>query len=95
MLMSVADSLCGYGAVMNLPAGTTGLLTAELNINFLGTLSDGWIYGESTRCTSAGPPRSGTARSPTCGRADGWRSFAALSSLWPTRSKVGPGPWYS
>jgi len=93
--MSVADSLCGYGAVMNLPAGTTGLLTAELNINFLGTLSDGWIYGESTRCTSAGPPRSGTARSPTCGRADGWRSFAALSSLWPTRSKVGPGPWYS
>jgi 1,4-dihydroxy-2-naphthoyl-CoA hydrolase len=47
-LVSVADSLCGYGAVLNLPDGATGFTTIELKSNFLGTLHQGAIACEAT-----------------------------------------------
>jgi 1,4-dihydroxy-2-naphthoyl-CoA hydrolase len=47
-LVSVADSLCGYGAVVNLPAGAGGFLTVELKTNFLGSLRRGALLAEAT-----------------------------------------------
>src|SRR5215468_5868270 len=36
-LVSIADTLCGYGAIANLPEGASGFVTIELKSNFLGT----------------------------------------------------------
>lgn len=47
-VVSLADSLCGYGAVVNLPADATGFTTVELTSNFLGTLREGDLLGEAT-----------------------------------------------
>ncbi len=47
-LVAIADSLCGYGTILNLPAGATGLLTAELKTNFVGSLRSGVVVGEAT-----------------------------------------------
>ncbi|HEY2175741.1 MAG TPA: PaaI family thioesterase [Mycobacteriales bacterium] len=47
-VVSLADSLCGYGAVVNLPADATGFTTIELTSNFLGTLRVGALLGEAT-----------------------------------------------
>ena len=33
-LVSVADSLCGYGTIVNLPDDATGFITIELKSNF-------------------------------------------------------------
>jgi 1,4-dihydroxy-2-naphthoyl-CoA hydrolase len=46
-LVVAADSLCGYGCVVNLPAGTTGFTTIELKSNFLGTLREGVVRCEA------------------------------------------------
>jgi 1,4-dihydroxy-2-naphthoyl-CoA hydrolase len=48
MQVSIADSLAGYGTVVNLPEGTSGFLTAELKTNFLSSLRDGVVRGEAT-----------------------------------------------
>ncbi len=47
-MVSLADSLCGYGAIANLPDGATGFTTIDLTSNFLGTLRDGALFGEAT-----------------------------------------------
>lgn len=47
-LVSVADSLCGYGTIVNLPAGAVGFLTIELTSNFLGSIRDGAVRAEAT-----------------------------------------------
>ncbi len=47
-VVSLADSLCGYGAIVNLPDGATGFTTIELTSNFLGTLRDGALLGTAT-----------------------------------------------
>jgi uncharacterized protein (TIGR00369 family) len=46
--VSIADSLCGYGTIVNLPAGATGFLTSELKTNFLGALRAGTVFGDAT-----------------------------------------------
>jgi 1,4-dihydroxy-2-naphthoyl-CoA hydrolase len=42
-LVTLADTCCGYGCVMNLPNGASGFTTVELKSNFLGTTRDGHI----------------------------------------------------
>lgn len=40
-MVSVADTLCGFGAIVNLPPGAVGFITVELKTNFLSSLSEG------------------------------------------------------
>lgn len=42
-VVSLADSACGYGCVLNLPEGASGFTTVELKTNFLGTAREGVI----------------------------------------------------
>jgi 1,4-dihydroxy-2-naphthoyl-CoA hydrolase len=42
-LVTLADTCCGYGCVMNLPEGAQGFTTIELKSNFLGTTLDGEV----------------------------------------------------
>jgi 1,4-dihydroxy-2-naphthoyl-CoA hydrolase len=46
-VVTLADSLCGYGTIVNLPAGATGFTTIELKSNFLGTARDGTVLCEA------------------------------------------------
>jgi uncharacterized protein (TIGR00369 family) len=39
--VALADTLCGYGCIVNLPEGASGFVTLELKTNFIGTASDG------------------------------------------------------
>jgi 1,4-dihydroxy-2-naphthoyl-CoA hydrolase len=40
-VITLADTCCGYGTVMNLPEGAVGFATIELKSNFLGTVLEG------------------------------------------------------
>jgi len=42
-VVALADTLCGYGTVVNLPEGAAGFTTVELKSNFLGTVREGGI----------------------------------------------------
>ncbi|HET9205435.1 MAG TPA: PaaI family thioesterase [Burkholderiaceae bacterium] len=42
-VVTLADTSCGYGCVVNLPEGATGFTTVELKSNHLGTALDGTI----------------------------------------------------
>lgn len=42
-IISLADSACGFGAIMNLPEGSSAFTTIELKSNFLGTAREGFI----------------------------------------------------
>jgi 1,4-dihydroxy-2-naphthoyl-CoA hydrolase len=46
-VVSIADTLCGYGTMANLPEGATGFTTIELKSNFLGTARDGAVLCEA------------------------------------------------
>jgi 1,4-dihydroxy-2-naphthoyl-CoA hydrolase len=47
-VVTLADTLCGYGCVANLPADATGFTTIELKSNHLGTAREGAIVGVAT-----------------------------------------------
>jgi uncharacterized protein (TIGR00369 family) len=47
-LVSVADTLCGYGTIVNLPDDATGFVTIELKSNFLATIRRGAMVCEAT-----------------------------------------------
>jgi 1,4-dihydroxy-2-naphthoyl-CoA hydrolase len=47
VVVGLADTACGYGCLITLPEGATGFTTVELKSNFLGTLREGAIVGES------------------------------------------------
>jgi 1,4-dihydroxy-2-naphthoyl-CoA hydrolase len=47
-VVAVADSMCGYGSIVNLPDGAVGFTTIELKSNFLGTLREGALRCEAT-----------------------------------------------
>jgi uncharacterized protein (TIGR00369 family) len=47
-LAAVADTACGYGAIVNLPEGATGFVTIELHTNFLGTARHGALVCTAT-----------------------------------------------
>jgi 1,4-dihydroxy-2-naphthoyl-CoA hydrolase len=47
-VVTLADTLCGYGCVLNLPEGATGFTTIELKANHLGTTLEGTVAGVAT-----------------------------------------------
>jgi 1,4-dihydroxy-2-naphthoyl-CoA hydrolase len=47
-VVTLADTLSGYGCVANLPAEATGFTTIELKSNHLGTAREGTIAGVAT-----------------------------------------------
>ncbi|HEX9402382.1 MAG TPA: PaaI family thioesterase [Anaeromyxobacter sp.] len=46
-LVAVADTLCGYGCIANLPEGAVGFTTIELKSNFLATAREGAVLCEA------------------------------------------------
>lgn len=46
-VIALADSACGYGSVVSLPAGASGFTTIELKSNFLGTAREGIVACEA------------------------------------------------
>ncbi len=47
-VITLADTLCGYATVVNLPDGATGFTTIELKSNFLGTALEGTLQAVAT-----------------------------------------------
>lgn len=47
-VVTLADTLSGYGCVANLPDGASGFTTIELKSNHLGTALEGTIVGAAT-----------------------------------------------
>ena len=47
-VVTLADTLCGYGCVANLPADATGFTTVELKSNHVSTAREGSIVGVAT-----------------------------------------------
>jgi 1,4-dihydroxy-2-naphthoyl-CoA hydrolase len=47
-IVTLADTVCGYGCVVNLPADASGFTTIELKSNHLGTTLDGTIAAVAT-----------------------------------------------
>jgi 1,4-dihydroxy-2-naphthoyl-CoA hydrolase len=46
-VVSLADTACGYGCILNLPDGATGFTTIELKTNFLRSAKEGTITWEA------------------------------------------------
>jgi 1,4-dihydroxy-2-naphthoyl-CoA hydrolase len=46
-VVSLADSACGYGCILNLPTGATGFTTIELKTNFFRSAQGGTIECEA------------------------------------------------
>jgi uncharacterized protein (TIGR00369 family) len=46
-VIAFADTLAGYGCVAHLPQGAQNFTTVELKTNFLGTATQGRLYGEA------------------------------------------------
>ncbi|MGH2970721.1 MAG: PaaI family thioesterase [Gaiellaceae bacterium] len=46
-VVSLADSACGYGCILNLPDGATGFTTIELKTNFLRSAQAGTLECEA------------------------------------------------
>ncbi len=42
-VVTLADTSCGYGCILNLPEGATGFTTIELKSNHLGTAREGTL----------------------------------------------------
>jgi 1,4-dihydroxy-2-naphthoyl-CoA hydrolase len=49
VVITLADTACGYGCILSLPEGGTGFTTIELKTNFLRTAPSGTISCEATR----------------------------------------------
>lgn len=47
-IVTLADTVCGYGCIANLPGAATGFTTIELKSNHLGTTLDGTIVAVAT-----------------------------------------------
>jgi uncharacterized protein (TIGR00369 family) len=48
-VITLADTACGYGCILSLPAGAVGFTTIELKTNFLRTARTGTIVCDATR----------------------------------------------
>ena len=49
VVITLADTACGYGCILSLPEGGLGFTTIELKTNFLRTARGGTISCEATR----------------------------------------------
>ncbi len=47
-MVSLADTIAGYGTVINLPDGSSGFTTIELKTNFLASAKSGKLFGRGT-----------------------------------------------
>jgi 1,4-dihydroxy-2-naphthoyl-CoA hydrolase len=47
-IVTLADSLCGYGTVANIRDGATGFTTIELKSNFFSTALEGRVFAVAT-----------------------------------------------
>ena len=47
-VIALADTLCGYGCLANLPEGASGFTTIEVKSNFLGTATEGTLTSRAT-----------------------------------------------
>lgn len=47
-LVTLADSICGYATVANLPQGASGFTTIELKSNFFATVLEGRVLARAT-----------------------------------------------
>lgn len=47
-LVTLADSLCGYGTIANIKDGATGFTTIELKTNFFSTALEGRVFAVAT-----------------------------------------------
>jgi 1,4-dihydroxy-2-naphthoyl-CoA hydrolase len=47
-VVTLVDTLCGYGTVANLPPGANGFTTIELKSNFFATATSGLVVGIAT-----------------------------------------------
>lgn len=47
-IVTLADTVCGYGTLASLPEGGLGFTTIELKANFIGTVREGAITSEAT-----------------------------------------------
>ena len=47
-VVTLADTLCGYGCVLNLPEAASGFTTVELKSNHLGTTLEGSVAAVAT-----------------------------------------------
>lgn len=47
-IVTLADTVCGYGTLASLPEGGVGFTTIELKANFIGTVREGAITSEAT-----------------------------------------------
>lgn len=45
-IVTFADTICGFGCIVFMPAGASGFTTVELKTNFLGTALDGALTCE-------------------------------------------------
>ena len=48
LIMSIADTVAGYGCLGNLPDGGTGFTTIEAKTNFLGSIRQGAVLATGT-----------------------------------------------
>lgn len=48
VVVTLADTACGYGTVAHLPAGASGFTTAELKTNYLATAREGAIVCDAS-----------------------------------------------
>jgi uncharacterized protein (TIGR00369 family) len=46
-VVTLADTACGYGCILNLPDGAAGFTTIELKSNFVGTVREGTLTCEA------------------------------------------------
>jgi uncharacterized protein (TIGR00369 family) len=53
-VIALADTSCGYGSQVSLPAGATGFTTIELKSNFMGTATVGDLITCSARMVHGG-----------------------------------------
>lgn len=53
-VIALADTSCGYGCAVSLPAGATGFTTIELKSNFMGTATAGDVLGCRARLVHGG-----------------------------------------
>ncbi len=83
-VVALADTACGFGCRMLLPAGAAGFTTIELKSNFLGTARDGMI---STRATAVHAGRTTQVWDAVVRHADTDKTLALFrctqAVLWP------------
>jgi 1,4-dihydroxy-2-naphthoyl-CoA hydrolase len=53
-VIALADTACGYGCSVSLPAGATGFTTVELKSNFMGTVTVGDVLTCRARLVHGG-----------------------------------------